>query len=251
MGEKVQIEFELQMGSEGVRVTLAVPTAPVAARRVLPIFQGVTNQVVDVAVTTVTKRGETVSCKAGCGACCRTLVPVSFTEARQLRALVDAMPEPRRTEVRARFADAVARLEAAGMLEEMRDFDARPDAEYLTLHPRYFALGLPCPFLEDESCSIYAHRPLVCREYLVTSPAELCSDPTSRLVTRVPLPAFPSLAVCNLEGPDPKHARLALALALVWTDEHAGEAETLRPASEWIDVVLGGITAQQQKPAPA
>jgi Fe-S-cluster containining protein len=36
---------------------------------------------------------------------------------------------------------------------------------------------MPCPFLEDESCSIHPDRPLVCREYLVTSPAELCAGP--------------------------------------------------------------------------
>ena len=34
----------------------------------------------------------------------------------------------------------------------------------------YFQLGIPCPFLEEESCSIYHDRPITCREYLVTSP---------------------------------------------------------------------------------
>ena len=89
------------------------------------------------------------------------------------------MPEPRRTEVRARFADAVAKIEAAGLLPEARAFDSLPDEQYLALHPRYFALQIACPFLEDESCSIYSQRPLVCREYLVTSPAEYCFEETS------------------------------------------------------------------------
>ncbi len=42
---------------------------------------------------------------------------------------------------------------------------------------RYFHLGIACPFLEDESCSIHADRPISCREYLVTSPAVNCADP--------------------------------------------------------------------------
>jgi uncharacterized protein len=31
-----------------------------------------------------------------------------------------------------------------------------------------------CPFLEDDKCSIYEHRPFVCRVYHVLSPSELC-----------------------------------------------------------------------------
>ena len=39
---------------------------------------------------------------------------------------------------------------------------------------RYFAAGIPCPFLEEERCGVYDERPVVCREYAVTSPPELC-----------------------------------------------------------------------------
>ncbi|HEY3817572.1 MAG TPA: YkgJ family cysteine cluster protein [Polyangiaceae bacterium] len=241
MADKVKVEFELQMGEEGVRVAVSVPVAPVPVRRMLPLFQGLANQVVDAAVLDATKRDEEVSCKAGCGACCRHLVPISHPEARQIRALVDAMPEPRRTEVRARFAAAVARLEAEGLLPDVRGFDKLAQQEFLTVHPRYFKLGIPCPFLEDESCSIYPNRPLICREYLVTSPPELCFDVASPKVKRIPMPTFVSLAVANLEGTDPSDSRLALVLALEWTDAHAADAETTRPATEWIDALLEGL----------
>jgi Fe-S-cluster containining protein len=250
MADKVKLEFELQMGEEGVRVSLAVPAGPLSARRMLPIFQGLTGQVVEVAVTNVTKSGETVSCKAGCAACCRQLVPISWTEARQLRALVDAMPEPRRSEVRARFADAVDRLDAAGLLAEVRSFDALPEKQFLTVHPRYLALGIACPFLVDESCSIYAHRPLICREYLVTSPAELCFEAASPQAKRVRLPTFTSLAVASLEGGGPSDSRLALVMLLEWTDAHAGVAEVLRPATEWIEELLQGMSREQAPEAP-
>ena len=247
MADKVNVEFELQMGEQGVRVSVAVPAEPVQARRMLPLFMGLTNQVVDVGVAAATKQGDVVSCKPGCAACCRHLVPISWTEARQIRAMVDAMPEPRRSEVRARFADAVGRLEADGLLPETRAFDALPDEQFLTVHPRYFALYIPCPFLEDESCSIYAQRPLVCREYLVTSAAEHCFDAASPKVHRIPLPVFASLAVPMLESTDPRDSRLALVLALEWTDAHAGDEQVLRPAVEWIDAMLQKMTG---KPLP-
>jgi len=249
MAEKVRVAFQLKFGEQGIQVSAGVPAGPMQARRVLPLFQGLANQVVDLAVKGVTEQGETVSCKAGCGACCRYIVPISRTEARQLRALVDAMPEPRRSEVRARFADAVARLEASGMLADVRAFDALPVEHFRTVHPRYLALRIPCPFLEDESCSIHAQRPLICREYLVTSPPELCGEipPT---VSKVTLPGFVSYAVTKLEGTDPRDSRLALVLALEWTEAHAGDEEATRPALEWIDKMLEGMTGKPAHESP-
>lgn len=247
MADKVKVEFELQVGeAEGIRVSIAVPAAPVQARRMLPLFQGLTHQVIDLAVAEVMGKGEAVSCAAACGACCRYIVPISRTEAHQLRALVDAMPEPRRTEIRARFADAVARLEAGGLLDVARAFDALPEDEFLTVHPRYFALRIPCPFLEDESCSIHPQRPLICREYLVTSAPEHCGEDVPA-VRKIKLAAFVSHAVTKLEGTDPRDSRVALTLALEWTEAHAGEEQAMRPAVEWIDKMLEGMTG---KPVP-
>ena len=53
--------------------------------------------------------------------------------------------------------------------------------------PRYLGLELACPFLEDDACSIYAERPSACREYLVSSPKELCARPLTEPVQAVPI----------------------------------------------------------------
>src|SRR5439155_8807845 len=70
-----------------------------------------------VAMAKVEEQGQAVSCGAGCGACCRQLVAISFVEARALADLVAALPSQRRAEIRARFADGVRRLEEAGLLD--------------------------------------------------------------------------------------------------------------------------------------
>ena len=59
------------------------------------------------AVVAAAEAGKAISCHKGCGACCRQLVPISRTEGERLVTLVDAMPEPRRAAVLARFADAL------------------------------------------------------------------------------------------------------------------------------------------------
>jgi hypothetical protein len=52
----------------------------------------------------------------------------------------------------------------------------------------YLLQRVACPFLVEESCSIHPIRPLICREYLVTSPAEFCVYPTRENVVGVPVP---------------------------------------------------------------
>ena len=204
----------------------------------LPVFQSLAHRVIDVAVAEATKRGESVSCKAGCGACCRQLVPISLTEARAIAALVAAMPEPRRSRVRARFADASGRLERAGLLDELRKFDEMPTEWHRTIHARYFPLRIPCPFLDDESCSIHPQRPVVCREYLVTSPPEHCAAATPGGVRRVPLHGEVSTDIVLLEYRGPTASRVALVLARAWADEHRRDEPGPRPPVEWIEQVL-------------
>lgn len=180
----------LNINGELVEMQMTVPAKPVKPHRMLPIFHKMTNAFVDQSVAAVESGGETISCKAGCGACCRQPVPVSEGEIYQLAELVDSMPEPRRAEIKARFAIGTARLEKIGWFDQIqqrvdnastepRDVAAKKLAD---LALQYFYEGVACPFLENESCSIHQSRPLACREYLVTSPAVNCSTPTAESV---------------------------------------------------------------------
>src|SRR5262245_54771990 len=73
-----------------------VPRGPMAADDLLPLARALTGALLDVAVQTTEKGGERISCGKGCAYCCRQMVPVAEVEARRLRAVVDALPEPRR-----------------------------------------------------------------------------------------------------------------------------------------------------------
>jgi Fe-S-cluster containining protein len=206
-----------------IEMQMNVPAGPVAPRRMLPVFQQMTSALVDLAAGWAQDLGKTVSCRAGCGACCRQLVPISEIEAHHLAALVDAMPEPRRTAIRERFAEALGRLEPSGVLARLRNPDASLENTVRKLGLEYFHQGVPCPFIEDESCSIHPDRPLASREYLVTSPAEHCRNPTATTVDRLGIPAKVSNAVICLSPPRPGSALIPfvpLVLALEWAAAH-------------------------------
>jgi hypothetical protein len=113
------------------------------------------------------------------------MVPISPPEARHLAALVAAMPQEQGLAVRSRFAAAREKVLASGLpAQGPPDGDA---AAYRAFGMAYFRLGVPCPFLVEESCSIHPDRPLVCREYLVTSPAAACAELGSGQVRQVPV----------------------------------------------------------------
>ncbi len=226
------VPVELTILGARIRAVAKVPAAAVSLEELLPVFRMVTDAVVKISVASVQQHGRKISCCKGCGACCRQPVPVSLPEARRLSALVEAMPEPRRSEVRAAFAEIERRVEAAGLMGAFLDPDSMGREEFERAPMEYFRMGMACPFLVEESCGIYGERPLVCREYLVTSPAVFCSAPDERVeVLRMPLKASEALA--RLEGTEGKRyvKQIPLGLSLKWCRENAAPIEERRAAA--------------------
>jgi Fe-S-cluster containining protein len=223
--ELVTADIRLAIGGEPTHLAISVPEGATRAEDFLPVVQGLANVVVGIGIRNVERQGERISCRKGCGACCRQPVQVSETEARALARLVEAMPEPRRAEVRARFADTIRRLDDAGLLDYLRHPNPVAGPEVLTLGIAYFRLGLACPFLEEESCSIHPDRPVACREFLVTSPAEECSRPAADNVRRVPMPARVGRAAraADRQGSSSATGWVPLVLALEWAEAHPEE----------------------------
>jgi Fe-S-cluster containining protein len=239
--------FRLDWHGRRLETQAQVPTAPVRPRILLPLIQQMTGAIVSLAEDAVRREGKSVSCRAGCGACCRQVVPLGEFEAYYIRDLVEAMPEPRRQQVRDRFAAGVRRLADAGLLDDLRH--ASEIADRTAAGVAYFQLGIACPFLEDESCSNHPDRPLSCREYLVTSPAENCRTPSRETVRQVLLPARPMPAYAALSGKTPtgRTRWVPMILALEWADEHP-EPETEEPGTELFERFMRALAASRPSP---
>ncbi|SJZ39604.1 Fe-S-cluster containining protein [Enhydrobacter aerosaccus] len=228
---RVTATLRLAVGPLRIAHPITVPSAPVPAAAVVPALQQLVNAVVAAAEDQVVHKGQSISCRKGCGACCRQLVPVSRTEGERLLVLVDAMPAERRQVLKARFAAAEEKIREAGLADRA----GRSDRE---LSSAYFALRVPCPFLEEESCSIHTERPLVCREYLVTSAAELCAGSAQADVTPVPVPKVSS-AARGLQDETDDWFPLAMLLARGRrTPPHARR----RTGPEWIQRFVARMT---------
>ena len=218
--------LRLAVGTLRIAHPITVPSGRVAAVEVVPALQGLVNAVVAAA-----ESGQAISCRKGCGACCRQLVPVSRSEGERLLGVIEGLPAERRAHLAERFAAAEAAIVAGGLAE-------RGDRTDRDLSAAYFALGVPCPFLEDESCSIHPERPLVCREYLVTSPAELCAGPRQEGVTPVPVPKV-SLAARGLQEDGDDWFPLALLMRWARTRPRNGARRT---GPEWVQRFLARMS---------
>lgn len=164
--------------------TVPVPLGPSHLLDLLPATGAIASQEAQANIDHARAEGKEISCKAGCGACCRQLVAISAVEAKALADLVASMPPERQGIIRERFRASIRRLEEAGILDANEPVGSRyPVARdqgsihttLTDLGHRYFQLKIACPFLENESCGIYEVRPAVCREYHVTSPADNCA----------------------------------------------------------------------------
>jgi Fe-S-cluster containining protein len=232
--ETVTIGVEMVSADWKLRTTVTVPAGPTRLIQILPLANALSDAVAGMAEQAVEKQGQKISCKKGCAACCRSMVPISEVEARRFRELVESLPEERRSQIVARFAEALRRLDGAGLLNKLRSREQWTDPEYKKVEVQYFLQGIACPFLEDESCSIYLDRPASCREFLVTSPAEKCALPTNDEVHIVKLPfrVMSALARFDPVPPPADHIRwVPLVLALEWAAGHPDETPP-RPGPE-------------------
>jgi Fe-S-cluster containining protein len=229
----VMYAVELKTAHGVLRGRVAVDPGPMRLADLVPSALEITELLVSQANRREEQAGRHISCCAGCGACCRQMVPLSPPEALYLSQVLDALPDTRRRAVLERFARIDRELEERGLIDEL--FDPHySDEPMLKIARAYFQLQLPCPFLVDEACSIHALRPVACREYNVTSKAAYCADPSVYPIEKVPmpLPLSAPLARLTAELTGTKPRLIPLTLVPRWLSSQRELAERTWPGIE-------------------
>ncbi|MCU7917472.1 MAG: YkgJ family cysteine cluster protein [Candidatus Thiodiazotropha sp. (ex Epidulcina cf. delphinae)] len=238
------IEAEIRIGSESVRLSARISNDPVYLHEMLPLFQNLTNKIVEIGVKEAEARGKRISCRNGCGACCSQLVPVGEAEGVALLDLIDVMPAARQTEIRARFLRNMTVLRQAGLLENLDRAVISNDRERLrAIGIDYFKLNMPCPFLENQSCSIHPSRPLSCREFLVVSDPLYCarSDPERVECVALPKRISPILYTMSQQKNQPGKGFLPLAQLLTREQSLREDQPSPEPAVDLLKRFLGNL----------
>ncbi|MHC1702168.1 MAG: YkgJ family cysteine cluster protein [Humidesulfovibrio sp.] len=171
-----------RQGGEVLALGVLLPAAPAIFADILPAVRAVADALQDEARRTLAGLGQKVSCGGGCDTCCSHLVMLGEAEALALLGTLRALPPDLHSRVAERFRVGIERLESAGLMPDLYAAFTRQahDARLLArMQAAYWALGIPCPFLEGGLCAVYDERPLVCRQYAMTSPPAACRTPFS------------------------------------------------------------------------
>jgi Fe-S-cluster containining protein len=226
-------DISLQTPSGEITTAVGVPTSFVPITAILPLMRGLGEEAQALEQRRLLEAGQTVSCRKGCAACCRMLVPISAPEAFALANVIERSEPSERTILLARLDLANQRLAKAGLLKQLVALSESPepvtDEAIEPLNRAYYALRMPCPFLDNEVCSIYEDRPAACRELAVTSPATHCQDMTNAAIQPVPVAV-----------------RISTTLSLLWA-ELTGTAPRLIPLPLAVDWAANHQTEQAQK----
>ncbi len=230
--ETVAVDFSIGFGDSTIAATAVVPEGRTNLTQLLPIIRSLDQVLIDAVVTQSASVGRPISCKAGCGACCRPMVAISIFEAEGLAEWIHTLPEAEQQELARRFDRALRSLAEAGIVDRLVKMNADgPQADIESnsnLTRDYFYARVPCPFLQDESCSIHPIRPLVCREHLVVTPFEHCYDPEANQVLTLEMPIRLSPVLIQMGASVERDGRgwIPLVFLFAWMQAgaHPGQA---------------------------
>jgi len=241
--------FEIALNTPAGQLTTAaeVPSGFVPVTAIVPLMRRLGEEAQALEVARLIESGKTLSCQKGCAACCRMMVPLSAPEAFALKEFVQSLPTERQQRISTRLAQTKSLLLSHGLwhrLLEMGETTQPPDDGALEpINRDYYVLRTPCPFLEDEVCSIYEERPSACRELLVTSPAERCQDFMKNQVEQIQAPVRIGPALGLLWGglTNTPARLIPLPIALDWAERHQGENQSMWQGTKLLDQALDKV----------
>jgi len=211
--ETVSVEFSLGVAEGVITATAIVPAGHTTLTQILPVLQALDDSIIHSVAAANEEAGNPVSCKAGCGACCRQLVPISIFEAEALADWIHSQPETAQQQLANRFHQTLLALSASGILDRLVNMgqeDWRNDTE-----------------VNQQMCIDYLYQRIPC-PYLVTSPAANCSDPGVLKISpvRLPVKLFPALNQIGAELEHDVRGWIPLVFLFAWmkSGAHPGDA---------------------------
>ena len=128
------------------------------------------------------------------------------------------------------------------MNNDRPDFcDSQPDSKDTLerVSQWYEGLDMPCPFLEDHSCSIYSDRPFSCREHFMTGASQMCNSPAgSAEPVEMSFNISNALAILTSRLEDRQVEGVALSLFYVWSYDNQDRGLAKWPAKVMVETFI-------------
>ena len=89
--QTVTVNFKLALGDGTFDASATVPEGECNLTEILPVLQSLDGSLLNAVAEQINEAGLSISCKAGCGACCRQMVPLSIFEAQALAVWIGTL----------------------------------------------------------------------------------------------------------------------------------------------------------------
>ncbi|MCY2925560.1 MAG: YkgJ family cysteine cluster protein [Planctomycetota bacterium] len=235
----------LALGDCCLRLPLPAVDSRVTLSQLVAPARAICDQLVDHLRRQAGRHNRPISCRKGCSACCRYLVPLSVPEALLLPTETPALTRPR---AQGAFLAAARNLLRAGSPPALEGLE--PHQAQQAISDWYVHANVTCPFLANSCCQVYPHRPLACREHLALSNPDSCSpnalDPALLVACRISVTTALSDLAAELEGTGPE--AVMLPLARLWWHENRRRNQTRYPAQLAIRRLGQLLQAQTLRP---
>ena len=246
----VRRRVDLPVRDEVLPIAVDVPDRPMRLAEAVPLVYAIDDRLIGMYLRHAEQAGREIYCKKGCGVCCtRYLIVYSPAEMYHVMDVIEQMPPGRQRPIRD-WLEQMARLaRQTGLIDRLTH--AGPDEKPLDMIEKWwFEQGRTrCPFLQDDSCGIYAHRFVACREFYSHSGPEHCEHlQTIRMPT--PLSAIDVLWQLEDRLTAAGGGVLTLPLMKLWADVRTEEARRTWPAVEIVDplfAILAETARQAQR----
>ena len=197
------VKLELDIFGELLHTQVYVKDCSATLDDIVPMARAILSRVVQIVQRQASHRGIRVPCRKGChAACCYYLVLLSIPESLYVANKVKRMSLQQRARivnscrtVRQRIQKEIAKFLCYN--ESIDLLDTQP-AQLREIGEWYGQLGQPCPFLQDSQCTIYEHRPVVCREWLVAGSTSQCKFGSVGRPRTVKMPFHTTVALIEL-----------------------------------------------------
>ena len=228
--DRKRLDFQIDLSGRILNLTISYADRPLKLSDLVPMARALCTKVVNAAAGIAADHGQRITCSKGCTYCCSYLAPLSSAEAFRIRDEILTMPVSKR-----RYYLRSMMIRARYILNHSQPLQQPEEPPGLTSQQNrlqnisewYGSLKLACPFLSNRQCSIYQLRPLVCREYLVSSPASACNFTSPAMPRIIPLPVSVAevlmMTSCRLEGTQPE--AVMLPLTILWAEGNRARSQ--------------------------
>lgn len=218
---------EIRIFGTPVQIDIDVTDRRARLVDIIPLARQICNRLMSVCEAATASKGETICCKKGCDACCdRFVVGMSEPEAFCLIEDIKRQDESIRNRILGILMEMGKLSEHTGLTKIFASMEPTT-----TLRQRLEMLSswwtevhCCCPMLQNHQCSLYAYRPMVCREFLAVGDCNLCSSWKQQNV-EIPVPMYDVLMqlTSDLEGESPN--LIIMPTLLQWYSHNIGSAD--------------------------